>query len=91
MHMSVTIGTPPQLVHLAPDVFSNQLWVDPDCDTTIYACEACNANGHYNPNTSTTAEVDDDCGDPFSVSSPPYADASGCNVVDDVHFAGTFI
>ncbi|KAI3323902.1 acid protease [Xylariaceae sp. AK1471] len=83
--VELAIGSPPQLVYPAIDLFSNDLWVDPDCSMAL-SHDACCANGNYNPNVSSTAEVDD-CSQPWEFSSP-YGSASGCNVVDDVQFAG---
>ena len=81
----VTIGSPPQLVYPAIDLFATNIWVNPDC-YAAYDYEACCKNGDYNPDASISAG-EQDCSQPWGFSTP-YGDASGCTVVDDVQFAG---
>lgn len=84
--MQVAIGSPPQLVYSAIDLFTNKLWVDPDCFASI-SYKACFENGNYDPNVSATAGSEDcDLSWGFSTS---YGYASGCSVLDEVQFAGT--
>ncbi|KAJ3578108.1 hypothetical protein NPX13_g2456 [Xylaria arbuscula] len=84
--VELTIGSPPQLVYPAIDLFATNVWVNPDC-YAAYDYKACCKNGDYNPDASTSAE-EQDCSQGWGFSTP-YGDASGCNVVDDVQFAGT--
>ncbi|KAI0809548.1 acid protease [Xylaria sp. FL0064] len=86
--VEIAIGSPPQLVYPAIDLFTSNLWVDPDCYAS-FSYEACCKNGHYNPDASTTAD-ELDCSQPWGFSTP-YGEASGCSVDDDVHFAGADI
>ncbi|KAI1348780.1 acid protease [Xylaria sp. FL0043] len=86
--VEIAIGSPPQLVYPAIDLFTSNLWVDPDCYAS-FSYEACCKNGHYNPDASTTAD-ELDCSQPWGFSTP-YGEASGCTVDDDVHFAGADI
>ncbi|KAI1421731.1 acid protease [Xylaria sp. FL1777] len=83
--VEIAIGSPPQLVYPAIDLFASNLWVNPDCYASI-SYEACCRNGKYNPDDSTSAG-EQDCSEPWGFSTP-YGDASGCNVVDGVRFAG---
>ncbi|KAI0422560.1 aspartic peptidase domain-containing protein [Xylaria grammica] len=82
--VELAIGSPPQLVYPAIDLFANNLWVDPDCYAAL-SFEACCENGNYNPNASISAG-DEDCSEPWEFSTL-YGDASGCYVLDDVQFA----
>ncbi|KAI0393555.1 aspartic peptidase domain-containing protein [Xylariaceae sp. FL0594] len=83
--VDVAIGSPPQLVHVALDPFTNDLWVDPDCSTSL-SPEACCANGVYNPNNSAAAKPED-CSSGWFFDYD-QSGAEGCTVIDDVQFAG---
>ncbi|TGJ87220.1 hypothetical protein E0Z10_g1558 [Xylaria hypoxylon] len=83
--VELAIGSPPQLVYPAIDLFANNVWVNPDCYAAL-SFEACCENGNYNPNASTSA-MDQDCSDPWGFSTL-YGDASGCYVVDDIEIVG---
>ncbi|KAI1438952.1 aspartic peptidase domain-containing protein [Xylaria sp. CBS 124048] len=83
--VELVIGSPPQIVYPAIDLFANNLWLNPNCDAS-FAPEACCANGEYNPNNSVSAGPED-CSHPWDFDSP-YGTASGCTVTDDVKFAG---
>ncbi|KAI0425344.1 acid protease [Xylaria sp. FL1042] len=86
--VELAIGSPPQLVYPAIELFGSYLWVDPDCYGS-FSYEACCENGHYNPDASTSAgELD--CSQSWGFSTP-YGEASGCSIDDDVHFAGADI
>ncbi|KAI0406365.1 aspartic peptidase domain-containing protein [Xylaria palmicola] len=86
--VELAVGTPPQRVHVAIDLFSSNLWVNPDCDASPFP-EACCLNGNYDQNASTSA-TDLDCSDSWGFSTP-YGSASGCYTVDDVRFAGAYL
>ncbi|KAI1305456.1 acid protease [Xylaria venustula] len=83
--VEIAIGSPPQLVYPALDLFANSLWVNPDCDAA-FSYKACCENGRYDPNVSASAGAEV-CDQPWGFSTP-YGDASGCSVIDDVQFAG---
>ncbi|KAI2642345.1 acid protease [Xylaria nigripes] len=83
--LELAIGTPPQVIYTALDVFSDSLWLNPDCHASI-SPETCCANGKYDPNISTTARPKD-CSYPWEFSAP-YGSVSGCNIEDNVQFAG---
>ncbi|KAI0536032.1 acid protease [Xylaria digitata] len=83
--VELAIGSPPQLVYPAIDLFTNNLWVNPDCYAAL-SYDACNDNGYYNPNASTTSGYQD-CTEPWEFSTL-YGSASGCYVDDEVQFAG---
>ncbi|KAI0192393.1 aspartic peptidase domain-containing protein [Xylaria flabelliformis] len=83
--MQVSVGTPPQLVYPAIDLFANNLWLNPDCYRS-YSTDSCYANGKYDPDASTSAG-DLDCSQPWEFSNS-YGGASGCYVDDDIQFAG---
>ncbi|KAI0856524.1 aspartic peptidase domain-containing protein [Xylaria cubensis] len=83
--VELSVGTPPQLVYPAIDLFANNLWLDPDCYSS-FSIDACYANGKYNPDASTSAG-DLDCSQPWEFSNS-YSGASGCFVDDDIQFAG---
>ncbi|KAI1164771.1 aspartic peptidase domain-containing protein [Nemania serpens] len=84
--VELAVGSPPQLVYPAIDLFSNNLWLNPDCYTSL-SLDACCANGNYNPDVSGSLQ-DPDCSLHWDFSTP-YGGASGCYVVDEVEFAGT--
>ncbi|KAI0479145.1 aspartic peptidase domain-containing protein [Xylariaceae sp. FL0804] len=79
------IGSPPQLVYLAIDPYSRELWVDPDCDGA-YSTAACWADGFYLPSASQTAQSRN-CTQPWDVAYLSGG-ASGCYYVDRVEFSG---
>ncbi|KAI1129819.1 acid protease [Nemania abortiva] len=83
--VELSIGSPPQLVYPALDLFSSIIWVDPDCDTSV-SVDACCANGNYDPNASFSSQ-DLDCSQSWGFTTT-YGGASGCYVADDVYFAG---
>ncbi|KAJ8106605.1 hypothetical protein ONZ43_g7010 [Nemania bipapillata] len=83
--IQVAVGSPPQLVYPAIDLFSNDLWLNPDCDTSL-SPDACCANGEYDSGASTTSGGLD-CSHTWEFTTP-FGGASGCSVIDDVHFAG---
>ncbi|KAI0113557.1 acid protease [Nemania sp. FL0031] len=83
--VELSIGWPPQLVYPALDLFSSNIWVDPDCDSSL-SPDACCANGNYDPDASFSSE-DLDCSQTFEFMTT-YGSASGCYVVDKVQFAG---
>ncbi|KAF2970369.1 hypothetical protein GQX73_g3209 [Xylaria multiplex] len=83
--VELDIGIPHQYVYPAINLFTNNLWVNPDCYAAL-SYDACTENGNYNPNASTTA-VYKPCSEPW-IFSNLYGSASGCYVVDDVRFAG---
>ncbi|KAI1110167.1 aspartic peptidase domain-containing protein [Nemania sp. NC0429] len=84
--VELAVGSPPQLVYTAIDLFSNNLWLNPDCDESL-SLDACCANGKYNPNISASIE-DPDCSEHWKLITS-YGAAAGCYVVDEVEFAGT--
>ncbi|KAJ2983039.1 hypothetical protein NUW58_g6321 [Xylaria curta] len=84
--VELAVGTPPQLVYPAIDIFANNLWLNPDCGTSI-SFEACCANGKFNPSASTTASQLD-CSQPWQFSTL-NSGATGCYIDDYVQFAGT--
>ncbi|KAK0703469.1 aspartic peptidase domain-containing protein [Lasiosphaeria miniovina] len=56
--VQLSIGTPGQLVKVAIDTGSDELWVNPDCqDTSLQASQAqeCLADGLYDPTKSSTS------------------------------------
>ncbi|KAI0440400.1 acid protease [Xylaria telfairii] len=83
--VELSVGTPPQLVYPALDLFTKNVWLNPDCYSSL-SIDACCANGKYNPEASTSAG-DLDCTQPWDFNTP-YSGASGCYVVDDIEFAG---
>ncbi|KAI1745780.1 acid protease [Xylaria scruposa] len=83
--VELAVGTPPQLVYPAIDLFANNLWLNPDCYSS-FSVDACCANGKYNPDASTSAG-DLDCSQTWEFSNS-YSGASGCYVDDDIQFAG---
>ncbi|KAI1819185.1 aspartic peptidase domain-containing protein [Xylaria intraflava] len=83
--VELTIGSPPQLVYPAIDLFSNNLWLNPNCNAAL-SPEACCTNGKYDPDNSTTAGAEN-CSQPWEFDTL-YGSASGCTVIDDVQFAG---
>ncbi|KAI0202691.1 aspartic peptidase domain-containing protein [Astrocystis sublimbata] len=83
--VELSVGTPPQTVHTALDLFSNKIWLNPDCyDSLSY--DACCANGKYEPDTSTSA-TELDCSHPWAIENP-YSGATGCYVHDTIEFSG---
>ncbi|KAI0513098.1 acid protease [Xylaria bambusicola] len=83
--VELTIGTPPQHVYPAIDLFGTSVWVNPDC-FAAYDYEACCKNGEYNSAASSSAILQD-CSQSWSFVTP-YGEAAGCNVIDIVQFAG---
>ncbi|KAI0544217.1 acid protease [Xylaria curta] len=83
--VELAVGTPPQLVYPAIDLFANYLWLNPDCYSSL-SVDACCANGNYDPDASTSAGGLD-CSRPWEFSNS-YSGASGCYVDDDIQFAG---
>ncbi|KAI0469263.1 acid protease [Xylaria cf. heliscus] len=83
--VELSVGTPPQLVYPALDLFANNVWLNPDCVWSS-SFDACYANGIYNPHASTSAGGLD-CSQPWEFNYT-YSGASGCHVVDNIQFSG---
>ncbi|KAJ8129942.1 hypothetical protein O1611_g3688 [Lasiodiplodia mahajangana] len=86
--VEVSIGWPPQTVYLALDIFSSDIWTDPDCNSSL-SVDACCDNGNYDPYASFSSD-DLDCSETFEFTTT-YGSASGCYVVDRVQFAGALL
>ncbi|RYC56087.1 hypothetical protein CHU98_g10118 [Xylaria longipes] len=86
--VELSIGTPPQLVYPALDLFANDVWLNPDCYSSL-SLDACCANGKYDPDASISAG-DLDCSQPWQFGNS-YSGASGCYVTDDVLFEGAIL
>lgn len=69
----VEFGTPPQPVVVLVDTGSNELWVNPDCNTapSLEQEAQCKSFGEYNPDKSSTPPIG-----PFGKETINYGDAS---------------
>ncbi|KAI1269659.1 aspartic peptidase domain-containing protein [Xylariaceae sp. FL1019] len=84
--VQIGIGTPIQYVELAIDAFSDGIWVNPTCSSSMEP-RGCCANGNYNYNWSSTVESIDCSTEPWVYSSHYGETASGCTYVDYINFA----
>ncbi|KAI0161581.1 aspartic peptidase domain-containing protein [Xylariaceae sp. FL1272] len=84
--VQIGIGTPIQYVELTIDAFSDSIWVNPTCSSSMEP-KGCCENGNYNYTWSSTADPVDCSAEPWVYSSDYGETASGCTYIDYVNFA----